>query len=99
MRGERDRLKDWIARALLVSPDNIIMRYNFACTTALYMDDPDAALDLLEPVLAEVTESAYKAISSDPDMDSLRGDPRFKRMMEGAAKRLGIASPTPAAAT
>jgi len=99
MRGERDRLKDWIARALLVSPDNIIMRYNFACTTALYMDDRDAALDLLEPVLAEVTESAYKAISSDPDMDSLRGDPRFKRMMEGAAKRLGIASPTPAAAT
>jgi adenylate cyclase len=99
MRGERDRLKDWIARALLVSPDNIIMRYNFACTTALYMDDPDAALDLLEPVLVEVTESAYKAISSDPDMDSLRGDPRFKRMMEGAAKRLRIASPTPAAAT
>jgi adenylate cyclase len=98
MRGERERLKDWIERALLISPDNVIMRYNFACTTALYMDDPKAALDLLESVFAEATQSAYKAIFSDPDMDSLREHPRFRRMMEGAAKRLGLAAPIPAAA-
>jgi len=97
MRGEADRLKDWIERALLISPDNMLMRYNFACTTALYANDPEAALDLLEPVLATATHSAFKAIRSDPDMDSLRGLPRFKAMMERAAERLGVDATSPAA--
>jgi len=94
--GKRDRLRDWIDRALLISPDNMIMRYNFACTTALYLNDPEAALDLLEPVLRDVSHSAFKAISSDPDMDSLRDIPRFKALMAQAAQRFGADRLSPA---
>ena len=98
MAGEHGRLRDWIERALLISPDNFIMRYNFACCIALYMNDPDYALDLVEPVLADATHSAFKAISSDPDMDSLRELPRFKRMMAEAGKRFADDPVAPAAA-
>ncbi len=30
--GESDRARDWMRRALLIDPDNLLMRYNFACT-------------------------------------------------------------------
>ena len=32
--GEADRAKDWMRRALLIDPDNLMMRYNFACALA-----------------------------------------------------------------
>ena len=31
--GQHERAKEWMGRALLVDPDNISMRYNFACTS------------------------------------------------------------------
>ena len=30
--GEPERAKEWINRALLIDPDNMNARYNFACT-------------------------------------------------------------------
>jgi adenylate cyclase len=53
--GETDRAKDWMRRALLIDPDNLQMRYNFACTLAASLGDPDAALDMLGPVLERDT--------------------------------------------
>jgi hypothetical protein len=38
-------------RALLIDPDNLVMRYKFACALATSLGNPDAALDMLEPVL------------------------------------------------
>jgi adenylate cyclase len=32
--GELDRAREWMDRALLIDPDNLNMRYNFACTLA-----------------------------------------------------------------
>ncbi len=49
--GETDRAKDWMRRALLIDPDNLLMRYNFACALATSLGDPEAALDMLGPVL------------------------------------------------
>jgi adenylate cyclase len=94
---ERERAEEWIDRALLVSPDNIFMRYNFACTLTLQFHDQDAALDLLEPLFPDFSASAYKAVSADPDLDGLRDHPRFKRLMEQAAERLTAEPAIPAA--
>ena len=75
-------------RARLISPDNIFMRYNFACIMALQFEDADAALDLLEPLFPQLSASAYKAVSTDPDLDSLRNHRRFVDLMAQASERL-----------
>ena len=41
---------EWIERAMMIDPENINMRYNFACMLALQFDDVEAALDMLEPL-------------------------------------------------
>ena len=32
--GEKEKTREWIDRALLIDPDNLNMRYNFACVLA-----------------------------------------------------------------
>ena len=32
--GETDRAREWMERAMLIDPDNLNMRYNFACMLA-----------------------------------------------------------------
>jgi adenylate cyclase len=91
--GERERAKEWIERALLICPDNQIMRYNFACQTARRLKDPEGAIDLLEPIFPDFSLSALKAFVADPDFDSLRENSRFVRLMDEARKRLGEPSP------
>ena len=94
---QRERADEWIDRALLVSPDNIFMRYNFACTMTLQFHDQDAAIRLLEPIMPEFSASAYKAVSADPDLDGLREHPRFKQLMGELARKLADEPATPAA--
>ena len=93
--GQVERAKEWIERALLIEPENRNMQYNFACVTAVYLNDPDGAIDLLEPVLKEITISLYRNALIDPDLDGLRSMPRFQAMMAATAKRLGAEQPTP----
>ena len=96
--GQHERAKEWIDRALLISPDNVFMRYNFACTMVLHLRDKEAALDLLEPIIPELSASAYKAVAADPDLDDLRNHPRFKRLMDEAVNRLAGELANPAEA-
>jgi adenylate cyclase len=86
--GEADRCRDWIRRALLIDPENQIMRYNFACALSTYLKDIDGALDLLGPYLAWVTPSELEWTKADPDMDSLREDSRFQAMIAATEARL-----------
>ena len=88
--GERERTREWIERALLLDPDNIIMRYNFACVTNLYLKDQDAALDLIETCWENVSPSLFRNSFTDPDLDSLRNVPRFKELLRRTAERLGM---------
>jgi adenylate cyclase len=90
IQGERQRTNDWIERALLLDPDNMNMRYNFACVAALHLEDFDAALDLLELVMEGITPSLFRNVLIDPDLDGLRDEPRFRAMMERSAERLGL---------
>ena len=86
--GETERAKEWIARALLVDPDNLSMRYNFACALATHLNDADAALDMLGTVLEKVASGLLNHAKVDTDLDAIRDHPRFKAMMEAAEARL-----------
>ena len=89
---EWDRANDWTRRALLIDPDNLLMRYNFACTFARSRR-PDAALDLLAPLFELDTGRIVATAPADPDLAGLRGDPRFQAMLTAAEVRLANAKP------
>jgi adenylate cyclase len=87
--GELDRAREWMDRALLIDPDNLNMRYNFACTLARDFGDRDSAIRMLESSLSRIKGSLGNA-DTDPDLESIRDDPRFQKMLADAKKRLGI---------
>jgi adenylate cyclase len=90
--GETQKAKDWIERALLLDPDNILMRYNLACALATDIKDHDRALEVLTPYFERtVSRTQLRHAEVDPDLDPIRDDPRFTGMMEAAKQRLEIA--------
>jgi adenylate cyclase len=86
--GEADRAREWIERAMLIDPDNLMMRYNFACVMVAHLGDNDGALKLMERALALGSETVLKMAETDPDFDLMRNDERFQRILESNAKRL-----------
>jgi adenylate cyclase len=90
--GEAERAKDWISRALLIDPDNMNARYNFACSLTTYLKQSDAALELLGPVFETMAIAWLNHAKADPDLDPLRQDPRFKAMVAAAETRLAAAN-------
>ncbi|MHB8528038.1 MAG: tetratricopeptide repeat protein [Caulobacteraceae bacterium] len=90
MLGETERAREWIERGLLLDPDNMLMRYNFACVLA-DMKDPEGALELLAPVLANPSPSMLSAAKVDPDLSPIRDHPRFAAMVAAAKARLASA--------
>jgi adenylate cyclase len=77
-----------IRRALLIDPDNLRMRYNFACGAIMYLKDVETGLDLLAPAFQVMTPDWLEYVALDPDLFSLRDDPRFKAMVAAAGARL-----------
>jgi len=90
--GEHERAREWMERAMLLDPDNINMRYNFACMLVTEMQDFDAALDMLELGFARMPVEALRWTKSDRDLDPIRDHPRFKAMLEAAEKRLNFSA-------
>jgi adenylate cyclase len=88
--GESQRFKEWMKRALLLDPDNIKSRYNFACILAAQLKETEAALELLEPVFENVSVGLLNHAKADPDLDSLRNDPKFTAMVKAADARLAV---------
>ncbi|MGH6875979.1 MAG: TIR domain-containing protein [Rhizomicrobium sp.] len=86
--GESERARQWIDRAILVDPENLNMRYNFACALCVHLQDPDAVLDLLRPIFDATTMTWINHMRIDPDLDAIRGDPRFQAMAAAAEARL-----------
>jgi adenylate cyclase len=87
--GEAGRAKEWMARALLLSPDDLKLRYNFACSLAASLHDTEGALELRHGFFERVARGVLNHAKADSDLDSLRDDPRFQAMIAAAEARLG----------
>jgi adenylate cyclase len=89
--GDADRAKEWMNRALLLEPNRREMRFNFACALASNLNEREAALDMLDPVMETISAGFLRHLMVDPDLDSLRENPRFKAMAAAAEARLAAA--------
>jgi len=97
--GEAERAKERMNRALLIDPDNLNMRYNFACVLIIHLNEIDAALNVLGPVFEKLATGFLNHAKVDPDFAVLRDNPRFKAMIAAAEARLAAANdagPAPA---
>jgi adenylate cyclase len=91
MLGEIDRSKEWMRRALLLDPDNLVMRYNAACCLLRQIGDPEEALNTLDQFFQKVTSTTWIwHAEADPDLEPIRDNPRFNEMVASAKRRLGI---------
>ena len=79
MDGQHARALEWSQRALDLNPDDMSAIMNAVCLHAR-CGNPERALDLLERALAQGW-GHRDWIENDKDYDSLREDPRFKRLM------------------
>ena len=78
--GYKEEAMQWAERSLAIDGDNPDTLYNLACNYAL-MREPERALDCLERANLEGMSIAAWA-ENDSDLDSLRGNPRFQRLMK-----------------
>src|SRR5262249_12060842 len=65
--GRAEQAKERMENALLVDPDNLTMRYNFACALMLHAKDVEATLGLLGPYFASASLSQVNYAKIDPD--------------------------------
>jgi len=77
---------------LLLDPDNLMVRYNVACSLTFRNSDLEGALELLVPYFEQIdSPGQIRHAEIDPDMDPLRADPRFIELVSAAKKRLEMA--------
>jgi TolB-like protein/Flp pilus assembly protein TadD len=76
--GDRRRGMEWAERAVAVDPEDASVSYNVACLFALE-GEGDRALELLAGAL-RAGFANWDWIEHDPDLDSLRQDPRFQAL-------------------
>jgi adenylate cyclase len=93
--GEKERSLDWIRRALFLDPDNLVMRYNLACALIQDHDAIDEAVKTFQPFFEKLQSPMHlRHLEVDPDLERIRDDPRFEKMLAAAKKRLGMQEAT-----
>ncbi len=76
--GERQAGIEWAERAVAIDPDDAGIKYNVACLFALEGEHTKAIQCLEAAVKAGFAHKEW--VEKDPDLDSLRNDPRFKAL-------------------
>ena len=85
--GQKDRAMEWATRAHLVDPENANLQYNLACAMSL-LGEYGRALDILEDVVSRSSLGMLSWIETDSDLDPIRSDARYGRMVDVAKDRL-----------
>jgi adenylate cyclase len=89
--GEKERTLELVRRAVLLDPDNLVMRYNLGCVLIHDMGAIEEALETFRPFFENVQSPMHiRHLEVDPDLNHIRDDPRFKDMLAAAKKRLGM---------
>ena len=78
--GEKERAREWIARALAIEPEDPITLYNVACCYTGLGENGDA-LDILERVVA-LGGRCKDWIQHDSTLAPLRSHPRFQKVVQ-----------------
>jgi adenylate cyclase len=86
--GEMERAKAWAEHALLLEPNDGLVRYNLACGM-VRAGEFDYALDLIEAAFKRLGPDTVRWAQIDTDFDPLRSLPRFEAIMAEAEARLG----------
>jgi adenylate cyclase len=94
--GDTAGVSAWINRAVLVDPTNYNMPYNVVCSLMPQLGDIAPALELLDAFFAQARSGDLHHARLDPDLDVVRRDPRFVRMLDAAERRLAAGSATEA---
>jgi len=79
--GQHERAREFAERALRARPNEFGTAYNCACAFAK-MGERDRALELLQQAV-RFGRGNLGWIEHDPDLDALRGDPRFEALVAG----------------
>jgi adenylate cyclase len=74
--GERERAREWMARALTIAPDDPLTLYNVACDYAL-LGDAAQCVAVLERWKPRASAIQKGWVRSDTDFDAIKDDPRF----------------------
>jgi len=81
--GQHAKGLEWAERALAIDADDAGVRYNVACLYALEEEKERAITALESAVRAGFANIEW--IKNDPDLDSLREDPRFQVLLSGSS--------------
>ncbi|RFT15835.1 MAG: Adenylate cyclase [Candidatus Saccharicenans subterraneus] len=76
--GDRRSGLEWAERAIAIDPNDAGIQYNVACLFALEGEKTRAIQSLEAAVQAGFAHRDW--VEKDPDLDSLRDDPRFKAL-------------------
>jgi adenylate cyclase len=86
--GNIAQAKEWIERALLIDPDNLDIRYNFACSLINESADANLIFEYLDYVFARSVGSIVRRADLDADLDPIRDHPHFREIYAAAMERL-----------
>jgi adenylate cyclase len=85
--GEKERAKDWAARAQAIENEDPVSLYNLACVYSL-LGEPEPAFDLLERAVTNGRPFWRDWVANDSDLDPLRNHPRYSQLIERLKQQL-----------
>ena len=93
--GEKERAREWAARALAIDPNDIVAQYNVACVYSI-IGDTDQAIELLQRVLPNSSSYQVMWFRNDSDLDRIGGDARIQQLLNAIEREHTAGEKTPA---